>query len=185
MKLISIILFTLCLTTTLFAQGEDDDSSNLKTTFGIKAGYNAIQMKVESETNNNIQKEAGVYFGAFVNIPTSETFSVQPEVLYSSSRYNINDNINLLHVPVSLKFNLTNNFTGFFGPEAQFLLGIGDEDTSLFNDVMFGFYFGANYEVAPNFFLEARPYFAISKILDDSGVTRKLNTLQVGLAYQF
>ncbi|PTM08891.1 MAG: hypothetical protein DA407_07025, partial [Bacteroidetes bacterium] len=153
MKRITFILIALCVTCFGFAQ-EDDDVSISKTTFGIKAGYNATQTKIVNETSESIRKEAGVYFGAFVNIPTTETFSIQPELLYSSSRYNINDNINLLHVPVSFKFELANNFTGFIGPEAQFLLGIGDEDKSLFNNVMFGFYFGANFEVAPNFYLE-------------------------------
>ena len=81
---------------------------------------------------------------------------------------------------------MANNFTGFIGPEAQFLLGIGDLYTELFNTFMFGFHFGASFEVAPHFFLEARPYFALSRLLDDGpGVSRKLNTLQVGLAYQF
>jgi len=187
MKHITIILCALCLTVNSFAQGEDEDTSTiLKTTLGIKAGYNAIQMKIENEGSDRVQKEAGVYFGAFVNFPTSETFSVQPEILYSSSRYNFNDNIDLLHFPVLLKFELANNFTGFIGPEAQFLLGIGDLDTELFNTFMFGFHFGASFEVAPHFFLEARPYFALSRLLDDGpGVSRKLNTLQVGLAYQF
>lgn len=186
MKKITTLLFIFCLSAISFAQGEDESSTTLSTTFGIKAGYNATQMKIENEGNDRVQKEAGIYFGAFINFPTSETFSVQPEVLYSSSRYNINDNINLIHVPVSFKFNLANGFTGFIGPEAQFLLDIGDEDTSLFNNVMFGFHFGASFQVAPNFFLEARPYFALSKLLDDGpGFSRKLNTLQVGLAYQF
>jgi hypothetical protein len=186
MKKTTIILCALFLTFNCFAQDDDDSSTTTKTTFGIKAGYNAIQMKIENDGSDHVQKEAGIYVGAFVNFPTSETFSVQPEVLYSSSRYNTNDNIDLLHIPISLKFELANNFTGFFGPEAQFLLGIGDIDSSRFNNIMFGFYFGANYEVAPHFFLEARPYFALSKLLDDGpGVTRKLNTLQVGLAYQF
>jgi|GEM_PF-2241244 len=184
-------LFILCLTflsANLFAQGidENDDISSSKTSFGIKAGYNNIQMKIEDDGRDYVQREAGIYVGAFVNIPTSETFSVQPEVIYSSSRYNINDNIDLIHIPVSLKFELANNFKGFIGPEGQFLLGIGDENTDLFNNFMFGFFFGASYEVAPNFSIEARPYFALSRLLDNGpGVTRKLNTLQVGLAYQF
>lgn len=49
MKHITIILCALCLTVNSFAQGEDEDTSTiLKTTFGIKAGYNAIQMKIEN-----------------------------------------------------------------------------------------------------------------------------------------
>ena len=177
----------LLLSANTFAQSEDDDyTSELKTTFGIKAGYNNIQMRIEDQGRDYVQREAGIYVGAFVNFPTSETFSVQPEVIYSSSRYNLNDNIDLIHIPVSLKFELANNFTGFIGPEGQFLLGIGDVDTELFNTFMFGFYFGANYEVAPNFFIEARPYFALNRLLDNGpGVSRKMNTLQVGLAYQF
>jgi len=187
MKRLLLLLVTLSLSTNFYAQDDNDDTSNtLNTTFGIKAGYNATQMKIENEGRDNVQKEAGVYLGVFINFPTSETFSVQPELLYSSSRYNYNDNIDLIHVPISLKFELANNFTGFIGPEAQFLLGIGDLDTELFNTFMFGFHFGATYEIAPNFFLEGRPYFALSRLLDNGpGVSRKLNTLQVGLAYQF
>jgi hypothetical protein len=187
MKHITFILCLLLTSAITFAQGEDDNyGTELKTSFGIKAGYNNIQMKIEDQGRDYVQREAGIYVGAFVNFPTSETFSVQPEVIYSSSRYNINDNIDFIHIPVSLKFELANNFTGFIGPEAQFLLGIGDVDTDLFNNFMFGFFFGASYEVAPHFFIEARPYFALSRLLDDGpGVTRKLNTLQIGLAYQF
>lgn len=186
MKRITLILIALCVSNFGFAQDDEETTTDSKTTFGIKAGYNATQTKIVNESSESVRKEAGIYFGAFVNIPTSETFSVQPEVLYSSSRYNFNDNINLLHIPVSFKFELANNFTGFIGPEAQFLLGVGDMETDLFNTFMFGFYFGANYEVAPNFFLEARPYFAVTNLLDDGdNFYRRLNTLQVGLAYQF
>ncbi|MEZ4796082.1 MAG: porin family protein [Flavobacteriaceae bacterium] len=187
MKQQLVLFCALFIVTNSFAQGEDDDySTELKTSFGIKAGYNNSQMKIEDQGRDYVKRDAGVYVGAFINFPTSETFSVQPEVIYSSSRYNVNDNIDLIHIPVSLKFELANNFTGFIGPEGQFLLGIGDVDTDLFNTFMFGFFFGANYEVAPHFFIEARPYFALSRLLDNGpGISRKLNTLQVGLAYQF
>jgi hypothetical protein len=187
MKQLTLLCCALFIVANTFAQeGDENYATELKTSFGIKAGYNNIQMKIEDQGRENVQREAGVYLGTYVNIQTSETFSVQPEVIYSSSRYNINDNIDLIHIPVSLKFELANNFSGFIGPEAQFLLGIGDVDTEVFNNFMFGFFFGANYEVAPHFFLEARPYFALSRLLDNGpGVSRKLNTLQIGLAYQF
>lgn len=187
MKYISIIALILLLTNNIFSQSNYEVLAlSYETEFGIKAGYNAIQMQIENDGNNRIQKEPGIYFGAFVNFPTSEIFSIQPEVLYSSSRYNINDNISLIHIPVLIKFKLANSFTGSIGPEAQILLGIGEQDTSSFNQLMFGFNFGATYRLTPKFLLEARPYFALNKLLKDGpGFSRKLNTLQIGLAYEF
>ena len=91
-----------------------------------------------------------------------------------------------LNVPVLLKFNLANNFTGFFGPEAQILLDIDvTENKDLFNSFLLGFTFGANYKITPNFYLEARPYFAFTKFLEDDSGYRKFNNLQVGIAYKF
>lgn len=169
----------------LFAQN-NDTSKKLHTTFGLKLGYNYAQIKVVTETSEYIKKSGGIYFGGFVNFPSSETFSIQPELIYSSSAYDSNSNIKLLYLPVSLRFELGNGFTGFIGPEGQFLIGTDDIESQYFNDVMFGFHFGATYKITPKFFIEARPYFAITKLLDNGpGNFRRLNTLHVGLVYQF
>jgi len=187
MKYLPIIIITTFISGTLFAQTDNSTFvSNTQTTFGIKTGYNAIQFKIENENTESVQKEAGIYFGAFINIPTSDIFSIQSEILYSSSRYTFNDNINLIHVPISIQFKLANNFTGFFGPEIQFLLDIGNLDLNNFNNLMLGFNFGASYKISSNFSIEAKPYFSFSKLLDNGpGISRKLNILQIGLAYQF
>jgi len=50
---------------------------------------------------------------------------------------------------------------------------------------MFGFTFGARYQITPNFYIEGRPYFALSKFLEDDSGYRKFNTLQIGLAFKF
>ena len=187
MKRIPLIVATLFLVTNLFAQKENTGTSTkAKTTFGIKAGYNAAQIKIVNETSDFVRKESGFYAGAFVNIPTSDIFSVQPEIIYSSSGYDANNNISLLYLPISLRFELANDFTGFIGPEAQFLIGTDDVETQYFNDVMFGFHFGAAYKITENIFVEARPYFAITKLLDNGpGNYRRLNTFHFGLGYQF
>ena len=177
-------IFFLFVTITLSAQ--EDDTVKPDISYGIKAGLNSVHNKYATESGDNVQKKSGVYIGGFVNIPTSETFSIQPELIYSSTEFLGQENMNLLHIPVLLNFALADKFTGFIGPEGQILLGLGEvENEDLFNDLMFGFTFGANYQITPNFYIEARPYFAITKFLEDNSGYRKFNTLQIGLAYKF
>jgi len=184
MKKLILTLTLAC--STIFALAQEEDTKITKITFGLKAGLNSVQMKIVSESSDNTQKKSGVYAGVFVNIPTSEVFSIQPELIYSSTEYLGRNNMNLLHIPLLLNFQLANKFTGFIGPEAQILLDLGDTaNKELFNDFLFGFTFGANYQITPNFYIEARPYFAFNKFLEDNSGYRKFNTLQVGLAYKF
>ena len=184
MKKITILLLILFISFNVFAQDEEIDIP--KVTFGLKVGLNSVQMKVVSGSSDNIQKKSGVYAGVFVNIPTSDVFSIQPEIIYSSTEYLGRNNMNLLNVPVLFNFKLGNNFTGFLGPEAQFLLDLGGTtNKALFNDVLFGFTFGASYKITPNFYIDARPYFAFSKFLEEDSGYRKFNTLQIGVAYKF
>ena len=184
MKKTTLLLALIFLTSIVSAQ--EDNTDIPKITFGIKAGFNSVQMKIVSGSSDNVQKKSGVYAGVFVNIPTSDVFSIQPELIYSSSEYIGRNNMNLLHVPILLSFKLASNFTGFFGPEAQFLLDLGDTaNKELFNDILFGVTFGANFKITPNIYIEARPYFAFTKFLEEDSGYRKFNTLQLGLAYKF
>ncbi len=184
MRIIVLFISLVFLSSHSFAQDEDLSIPNI--TFGLKVGINSVQMKVASQSSENTQNKSGVYFGAFVNIPSSDAFSIQPEIIYSSTEYSGSNKMNFLNVPVLLTFKLSNNFTGFFGPEAQILLDIdARENKDLFNSFLLGFTFGANYKVTPNFYLEARPYFAFTKFLEDDLGYRKFNTLQIGIAYKF
>lgn len=166
---------------------QEDDTNILKPIqFGLKAGLNSTHNKLVTDGSDNVQKKSGVYIGAFVNIPTSDVFSIQPEVVYSSTEFQGANNMSLLHIPVLLSFDLGNKFTGFVGPEGQILLDLGDADNQdLFNTFMFGFTFGASYQITPNFYIEGRPYLALSRFLEDDSGYRKFNTLQIGLAYRF
>ena len=179
------ILFSLLALGIIFTSKAQDDSQST-ISIGLKAGLNSMHNKVVTSTSDNVQKRSGVYAGVFVSIATSEIFSIQPELIYSSTEHNGTDNVNLLHIPVLLNFELGNDFTGFIGPEGQVLLNIDDaENQDLFNTFMFGVTFGARYQITPNFYIEGRPYFALSRFLEDDLGYRKFNTLQIGLAYRF
>lgn len=179
-------IFLLCLVIIGKAQAQDEDVFTKTTTFGIKGGLNALAVKTVSEISDNVHKKSGFYFGAFVNIPTSDSFSIQPEINYTTGEYTANDNINLLHIPVLLKFDIGSGFVGYIGPENVILLSLDDPLEDKFNKYMLGFTFGGAYNITDNFSIEMRPYLSITKFLDDGpGVYRRYNTLQIGLAYKF
>lgn len=181
-----LLLATLSLFFVGHITAQDEDVVIPDISFGLKAGLNSMHNKTVNETSDNVQKKSGVYVGAFVNIPTSDVFSVQPEIIYSSTEFLGRNNANFLHFPVLLNFDLGNDFSGFIGPEGQVLINLGEaENSDLYNSFMFGFTFGARYQITPNFYIEGRPYFALSKFLKDDLGYRKFNTLQIGLAFKF
>ena len=178
-------LFLICLLITGNVIAQDEELFISKTSFGIKGGINALAVKNVTEISDNVSKKSGMYFGAFVNIQTSEAFSFQPEVNFAFGEYTSHDKINLLHIPVLLKFEIGNGFSGYLGPESVVLLKLDDPQEDRFNKFMFGFTFGGAYNISDDFSIEMRPYLSITKFLNDGPNYRRYNTLQIGLAYKF
>jgi len=85
-----------------------------------------------TEGNNDKNLKAGFHLGVFEKIPVSESFAVQPELLYSVKGMKINYdgiaqgdtkfNLNYLELPVKLVFNLADDFDFHFGPYAGYLV---------------------------------------------------------------
>lgn len=111
--------------------------------FGIKGGLNLST--VAGDVPDAINPRVGYHFGGFVNISLSDRFSLHPEVLYFSigntfsqslnelrtfdldpvvqnSDFKVVTRANFLAVPLSFRFNFTNNFALDFGPQISFLL---------------------------------------------------------------
>ena len=156
---------------------------------------NALAIKTIINESEQISKESGIYVGAFVNFPTSEVFSIQPELNYASGKYNYNDKVNFLHIPLLFKFEMKSGFSGFIGPESVILLNSPkpvnrnedqEDQEDNFNKFMFGFTFGVAYDITDNLSIEGRPYFGISRFFDNGSTNySRYNTFQVGLAYKF
>lgn len=108
--------------------------------FGIKGGANAASFS-EQELSTKNQK-IGFHAGAFVNIPLSEKFSIQPEVLYNQmgaksidayDEYTQGDttvktkneytvDLNYISVPLMLQMKPAHNFYIEAGPEFSYFL---------------------------------------------------------------
>ncbi|WP_370898373.1 porin family protein [Chryseobacterium gossypii] len=108
--------------------------------FGIKAGGNSASFS-EQELSLNNQK-LGFHAGAFVNIPLSQKFSIQPEVLYNQmgarnvisssevttengsieTREEFKNTLNYISVPLMVQMRPVQNFYIEAGPEFSYFL---------------------------------------------------------------
>ncbi len=183
-----------------FAQSAD------RPRFGIKAGGN-----LSSFTGGDSKSKIGYYAGAFVNVPLSEAFSIQPEIVYSQqgakakddyemATYtikNMQQTLGYINVPVMLQYNATPEFYLEAGPEFGLLISAqakGDINGSTYKadnkDSMKSFNFGAGiglgYKFTPNLGVNARYIAGITKILKNNfGDSSKNTNFQLGVNYYF
>ena len=87
--------------------------------FGIKGGMNVST--ISDEGYDDTKSKVGYYGGVFVNIPASESFSIQPEVIYNNlgsevkgtvlgNSYSQKLNLNYITVPVMFQYKATPQF---------------------------------------------------------------------------
>ncbi|BFO64664.1 porin family protein [Chryseobacterium sp. KCF3-3] len=195
-----LLSLSIVIGTISFAQSADGPK------FGIKAGGN-----LSSFTGGDSKSKIGFYAGAFVNIPISDVFGVQPEIVYSQqgakakSDYematytikNMQQMLGYINVPIMLQYNATPEFYLEAGPEFGILVNAqakGDINGSTYKadnkDTMKSFNFGAGiglgYKFTPNLGVNARYIAGITKILkNDFGDSSKNTNFQLGLNYFF
>jgi opacity protein-like surface antigen len=159
------------------------------------------------------KSKIGFNAGVFANIPVAESFSVQPEVLYSQygakadytllgTKYSSSTKLDYIAVPVMFQYNLIPNLYVEAGPEFGFLVSAKNkiknenngnsstsdnykDDLKTFN---FGIGIGAGYYFTPNFGLTARYVAGLTDVAKDrpnGSDAVKNNVFQVGLAYKF
>ena len=99
---------------------------------GVKGGVNLSTLSIDDNNDKNLK--AGFHAGVFTKIALTESFAIQPELLYSMKgvKYNFEDNVladgnanfnlNYLELPVKLVFNLSEDFEIQFGPYVSYLL---------------------------------------------------------------
>ncbi len=176
--------------------------------FGIKAGMNVASLSNDAGLDD-AKSKIGFNAGVFMNAPLAESFSIQPEVLYSqygakaeSSNGNIKNEIKLdyITVPVMFQYNATPALYLEAGPEFGFQVSAKnkltvngnsetqDIDNDNNNKFNFGVGLGAGYYFTPNIGLTARYVAGFTDVVKDrpSGSDAvKNNVFQVGLAYKF
>lgn len=94
--------------------------------FGAKGGLNLSNVNVSGEgVSVNYSSKPGILLGAFVNVPLSEGFSVQPEALFAGYGAKIEGEtlgLSYISVPVMFKYGFSEKFYGEAGPQLGILL---------------------------------------------------------------
>jgi Outer membrane protein beta-barrel domain len=127
-KIIMTVVFLVSISQMTFSQ-TSSASSNFK--FGIKAGVNFANLQTQNVDNNNVL--TGFNAGIFAKVPITESFAIQPELLYTTkgakltyNNYFVNGtakfNLNYIELPVLVVLNLTNNFNIHAGPYVAYLV---------------------------------------------------------------
>ena len=174
--------------------------------FGAKAGANFSS--VNGDDAESFSGKTGFHFGGMVEIPVSDKFAVQPELLYSSQGADYSENeftgsykLDYLTIPVMAKFSLGEGFSVQAGPQVGFLLSAKDEyeidgetmkedvkDFTKSTDI--GANIGVDYTFDSGLNIGARYNMGISRLDDFSGEeatnTKWRNSVfQISLGYLF
>lgn len=183
---------------------------NAQISAGLKAGLNISQVKFafdnESETSD---MAVGIQAGGFVNFLVSETFSFQPELLFSrfggkQSEY-VDDigedvvqifKVDYLSMPLMFKFKAGPEFNLQFGPEVGILVGanvkaevMGQSVTvdakDLFNTINFGINGGLGFTYQ-KFGFDARYFLGLANVIDDPefDTEGRYRSIQLSISYR-
>ena len=152
--------------------------------FGATAGYQSATLKASGGGEDFSSDASGFFLGVFGQFSVTETFSIQPELQYSSIT-DEGESTGLIIIPLMMKFHVTENFNLMAGPQFDYIT----EDTEGINKLGLGLGLGLGVDVSDNISLGARYSFGFDR-LDDMGedvgdATIKINILQIGLNYSF
>lgn len=176
--------------------------------FGVKAGVNFA--KLTGDDVEDADGRTGFHIGGVVEIPVSEKFSVQPELVYSQqglqTEYDF-EGINVeekwkldyINIPVMAKFYVAEGFAIEAGPQFGFKASAkyeaegGGESVEEDLDDVAGFDLslgaGVSYKLANGLFFQGRYMFGLSNVddSDESGfeddLTNSVLSLSVGFMF--
>jgi hypothetical protein len=141
MKRISLFMLMCAVGTISFAQNDPQLTTPMetKTRFGIKGGVNLASLEIDDDTpatNFNTNSKTSFHVGVYANIPLSDMFRLQPEILYMGAGSKVrgtplsgnqggtlNYEADFDYIAVPLKVQLATK-SGFFveaGPQFSFL----------------------------------------------------------------
>lgn len=134
-----------------------------ETKFGIKGGINFAQ--ITGANSLNTERITDFNIGVMAEIPISEKFSFQPELLYSKQGSSVN--FDYLNIPLLVKYYVIEGLSITAGPQVGYLLSAntsGVNVKSSFKTIDFGVSVGLSYQFKNGLSLGARYNRGLSNI---------------------
>ena len=187
-KLITIALF-FGVITTMNAQ----DNTIPKSNGGIKGGYNlaAVSFDGDGETEQRHGFHIGVYGESFI----SESFSIQPELMYSQQGYEITNSsgtftqkLDYINLPLMLKAYPSKNFFLEAGPQIGLAVSHKEEYDGLFsssqeydpNNFDWGVNFGGGFKTDSGISLGVRYHLGLGDLYDEGKAQNRVFQFSLG-----
>ena len=188
MKKNHLLLLSLLFSVTLFSQ----------TYFGVKVGANYTSFRGDMQ---DVDYKTGFHVGGVAEIVINDSFSFQPELLYSVQGFqskedaSLKSNYNYLQVPLMLKYFVKDLVTLDAGPQIGYLISTTQtngyeeiiyEQKESSNSLDYGFNLGATYEMDSGIFLQLRYNFGLANTFKKGLNTKAYNSvLQLSMGYKF
>ncbi|MFV8337124.1 porin family protein [Flavobacterium sp. RSP29] len=187
-KYITIALF-FGVITSMTAQ----DNTIPKSNGGIKGGYNlaAVSFDGDGETEQRHGFHIGVYGESFI----SESFSIQPELMYSQQGYKITNSsgtftqkLNYINLPLMLKAYPSRNFFLEAGPQIGLAVSHKEEYDGLFsgsqqydpNNFDWGMNFGGGFKTDSGISLGVRYHLGLGDLYDEGKAQNRVLQFSLG-----
>lgn len=180
---------------------------------GAKGGMNISNFSGD-DFGDDVESRTSFHLGLVMEVPLSERFSLQPEVLYSGQGFTIesfdqdnvfdtDDNIeyqlDYIQLPVILKAYLIGGLSVEAGPSFNFKVNEEidyqpaddsgdvpiDEEFSNIKTFDLGLAAGLSYKIGGHFFLSGRYNYGFTKIFKDSDADVRNSVWQFGAGFMF
>lgn len=165
--------------------------------FGVKAGLNIADLGGDAETSGS---RAGLHIGGLAEFKLTETFSVQPELLYSMQGAKADNgaggefdvNLDYINVPIMAKYYIMEGLSIEAGPQIGFLMSAdvdGEDADDDYKSIDFALNGGVAYDLPMGVFFQARYSAGLSSIAEDveglESVDTMNNVISFSVGYKF
>ncbi|MDX1830441.1 MAG: porin family protein [Lutibacter sp.] len=176
-----------------------------KINFGVKGGFNFSNI-TQGVYSGYTSSKTGMNIGLLAEIPLSDKFAIQPEILYSTqgAKTSIILNsltfpgappipaeykLNYIQIPVLAKVNIINSLSFEIGPQFSFLTKAEEKSSlgttsNIGNHFEFGGVLGISYKINKTIFLNSRYLKGFSKAFKNNGEAKNFG-FQLGIGILF
>lgn len=150
-----------------------------KSAFGVEGGFVLGEFSAESSDDDMIRSSTGIYAGLNSQFYIKDNIFIRPSVIFSYNQETI-----WLHLPIFLKYYVTDNISLVGGPQGSIIVGM----KTPYNTSGIDFAAGAAFDITDNFYIEARYNFELTNArLSDTEPERssRYNSIFAGIGYKF